>query len=292
MDRLTSIEVFVRVVEGGSFTAAAKGIGVSTTMVTNHIQTLERRLGTRVLNRTTRRLSLTEIGKSFYDQCVDILARIEIAETGVREMHAEPRGRLKISAPVALGSHLVLPALTDYLKAHPKVEVQLMLNDRLVDLAEEGFDAAFRFGRLADSSLVARPLRSFGRVVCATSEYLAEHGTPQFPEELSSHNCLAFHYIQPEREWHFDKPKARAVLVSGQLAVNNVQALLTAVLNGIGIAMLPDFLVETHLAKGTLVQLFPEQDFSRGPLQLVYLPDRQMTSKLRSFVDFVIDRFS
>ena len=292
MDRLTSMEVFVRVVDGSSFTAAAKDIGASTTTVTNHIQALERRLGARLLNRTTRSVSLTEIGKSFYDQCVDVLQRINIAETTVREMHAEPRGRLKISTPVALGSHFVLPALTDYLKAHQKVEIQLMLDDRLIDLAEEGFDAAFRFGRLPDSGLVARPLRSIGRVVCASSEYLAEHGTPQFPEELLSHNCLAFHYVQSEREWHFDKPRGHTIFVSGQLTVNNVQALLTAALNGIGIAMLPDFLVEAHIAKGRLVQLFPEQDFSRGPLQLVYLRDRQMTSKLRSFVDFVIDRFS
>lgn len=292
MDRLTSMEVFVNVVDRGSFTAAAEEAGTSTTSVTTHIKALERRLGTRLLNRTTRRLSLTEIGRSFYEQCVDILGRIDTAETSAREMHAVPRGRLKISAPVALGAHLILPVLSDFLKAHPQVEVQLMLNDRLVDLTEEGFDVAFRFGKLADTSLVARPLRSLGRVVCASPDYLATHGTPEAPDQLVAHNCLAFHYVQPETEWHFDKPKPYTVSVSGQLSVNNVQALLTAVLNGIGIAMLPDFLVANYFATGQLVPLFPEQDFSRAPLQLVYLPDRQMTPKLRSFIDFVIERFS
>jgi DNA-binding transcriptional LysR family regulator len=292
MDRLTSMEVFVRVVDRGSFTTAAEETGTSTTSVTNHIQALERRLGTRLLNRTTRRLSLTEIGKSFYDQCTDILGRIDAAETGAREMYSAPRGRLKISAPVALGANLLLPALADYLKTYPQVKIQLMLNDRLVDLTEEGFDAAFRFGKLADTSLVARPLRSLGRVVCASPDYLAAHGTPESPDELTSHNCLAFHYIQPETEWHFDKPKPHTVSVSGQLAINNVQALLTAVLSGIGIAMLPDFLAASHFATGQLVPLFSEQDFSRAPLQLIYPPDRQMTPKLRSFIDFMIDRLS
>jgi DNA-binding transcriptional LysR family regulator len=291
MDRLTSMEVFVTVVDRGSFTAAAEIIGASTTSITNHIQALERRLGTRLLNRTTRHLSVTEIGQAFYEQCVDILGRVNAAEVGAREMHAVPRGRLKISAPIALGSYLLFPALSAFLKAYPQVEIQLMLNARLVDLADEGFDAAFRFGDLADSGLVARRLRNLGRMVCAAPEYLALHGTPNAPEDLSAHNCLAFHYVQPEREWHFSQPTPHTVPVSGQLSVNNVQALLAACLNGIGIAMLPDYVADEYIDAGQLVRLFPEQDFSRAPLQLVYLPDRQMTPKLRSFVNFVLERF-
>ncbi|CAN7758001.1 LysR family transcriptional regulator [Caballeronia sp. LjRoot34] len=292
MDRLTGMEVFVRVVDKGGFTAAAEASGMSTTMVSNHIQELERRLGARLLNRTTRRHSLTEIGKAFYDQCIDILTRIDGAETEAREMRSEPRGRLRVSAPVSLGSHLLLPLLADYFKAYPRVEVELMLNDRLVDLADEGFDAVFRFGKLGDVGLVARPLRGLGRIVCASPAYLAEQGTPRSPEELASHNCLCFHYIQPEREWRFDKPKSCTISVSGQLTVNNGPALLMAALGGIGIVMLPDFLVANDIASGRLVQLFPEEDFSRAPLQLVYLPDRYMTPKLRSFVDFVVEHLA
>ncbi|WP_322013874.1 LysR family transcriptional regulator [Paraburkholderia sp. J12] len=292
MDRLTSMEVFVAVVDRGSFTAAAEVIGTSTTSITNHVQTLERRLGTRLLNRTTRRLSLTEIGRAFYEQCVDILGRVDAAEVGAREMHASPRGRLKVSAPLALGSYLLFPALADFLKAYPEIEVQLILNDRVVDLTDEGFDVAFRFGNLSDSNLVARPLRNLGRVVCAAPDYLALHGTPETPEDLTSHNCLAFHYVQPEREWHFSHPSPTTIPVSGQLSVNNVQALLAACLNGIGIAMLPDYVAAEYIDAGRLVSLFADQSFTRAPLQLVYLPDRQMTPKLRSFVNFVLERFA
>jgi len=264
---------------------------MSATMASNHVKALELRLGARLLHRTTRRHSLTEIGKAFYEQCVDILARIDNAETTAREMRSQPRGRLRVSAPVTLGSHMLVPALSDYLKEYREVEIELTLNDRVVDLVEEGFDVAFRFGNLPDSGLVARPLRTLSRVVCASPAYLAEHGTPRSAIELATHNCLAFQYIQPERAWRFDEPKSQTVTVSGQLTVNNGPALLMAALNGVGIVMLPEFLVANDVEAGRLVRLFPEQNFSRAPLQLVYLPDRHMTPKLKSFVDFVVERF-
>ncbi len=196
MDRLTGMEIFVRVVDRGGFTAAAEGSGISTTMVSNHIHALEQRLGARLLNRTTRRQSLTEIGQAYYDQCLDILGRIEGAETAAREMLSRPRGRLRVSAPVTLGSHLLVPMLADYLREYREVEVELLLNDRIVDLTDEGFDVAFRFGSLADSGLVARPLQSLNRVVCGSPTYFARHGVPERPEDLADHNCLAFH-LQP-----------------------------------------------------------------------------------------------
>jgi DNA-binding transcriptional LysR family regulator len=291
MDRLTGMEVFVRVVDLGGFTAAAQASGLSTTMVSNHVMALERRLGARLLNRTTRRQSLTEIGARYYAQCLDILARVDGAETQAREMRSSPRGRLRISAPVTLGSHLLIPAVADYLRAQPEVEIDLQLNDRIVDLAEEGFDAAFRFGELADSGLTARRLRSLGRVVCASPGYLASHGTPAEPEDLAGHNCLAFHYVTPEREWIFHGAGGdRKVVTRGQMTVNNGPALLQAALTGIGVAMLPDYLSAADVAAGRLTRLFAEYDLTRAPLQLVYLPDRHMTPKMRSFVDFVLQR--
>ncbi len=291
MDRLTGMEVFVRVVELGGFTAAAKASGISTTMVTNHVQALEQRLGARLINRTTRRHSLTDIGTAYHARCVDILGRIVAAENDARDLLSRPAGRLRISAPVTLGSHLLVPRLADYLAEFREVQIELQLNDRVVDLADEGFDAAFRFGNLPDSGLISRPLQGLKRVICAAPDYLDRHGTPASPDDLIHHNCLAFHYIKPEREWVFEGAEARTIRISGQLTVNNGSALLSAALNGIGIVMLPDYLVAEDLKARKLVRLFPAFDFSRAPLQLIYLPDKYMTPKMKSFVDFVTSAF-
>lgn len=288
MDRLTGMEVFVRVVELGSLSAAAKASGISATMAGNHVQALEQRLGAKLLNRTTRRQSLTEIGSAYYAQCQDVLARIENAERSALEMHIAPRGRLRVSAPTTLGAHLLVPALASYLNAFPEIEIDLQLSDRLIDLAEEGFDVAFRFGVLPDSGLIARPLRSLNRVICASPEYLSRHGTPKTPDSLSTHNCLAFRYIIPERDWVFTSATTQSIRTKGQLTVNDGQALLQAARSGIGIAMLPEYLVAPLLANGQLVSLFPNYNFARAPLQLVYLPDRLMTPKMKSFITFVI----
>jgi len=294
MDRLASMEVFVRVVDAGGFAAAAKAGGISPAMVSNHIQALEKHLGARLLNRTTRRHSLTEIGSAFYDQCVDVLARIAGAETAAREMRLRPTGRLRVSAPITLGTHLLMPALADYLREYPDVTLDLQLNDRTVDLADEGFDAAFRFGVLPDSGLVARPLQQLRRVMCAAPAYLRQRGLPESPSDLATHNCLAFFNVKPEREWQFHGGDhgAETIRTAGQLAVNNGPALLQAALSGLGIVLLPDYLVAAELASGKLVRLFPGADFSSAPLQLVYLPDRHMTPKLRSFIEHILVRFA
>jgi len=291
MDRLTSMEMFVRVVDLGGFKAAAEASGISTTMASNHIKALEERLGAKLLNRTTRRQSLTEIGARYYEQCVDALARIETAEVEAQEMRSRPRGRLKISAPVTLGTHLLAGLFADYLTTYPEVEIDLQLNDRVVDLADEGFDAAFRFGELADSGLVARRLRSLRRTVCASPAYLEAHGTPAEPARLADHRCLPFHYVKPEREWLFQSDEGvQRVAIKGPMTVNNGSALLQAAIAGLGVAMLPDYLAASDVAAGRLVKLFPEFNLSRAPLQVVYLPDRQMTPKMRSFIDFMLER--
>jgi DNA-binding transcriptional LysR family regulator len=292
MDRLTGMETFVRVVELGGFTAAAAAANISPTMVSNHIRALERRLGARLLNRTTRRQSLTDIGTTYYAQCLDILGRIDSAESNARDQRSRPAGRLRISAPITLGAHLLVPAFAEYLREYDEVQIELQLNDRVVDLIDEGFDAAFRFGELPDSSLIARPLRSLNRVVCASPTYLTRHGIPQKPGDLLNHNCLAFHYVHPERDWVFPGANGQSVRIAGQLTVNNGPALLQAALADIGIAMLPDYLVAEDLAAGRLVRLFPEYDFERAPLQLIYLPDRHMTPKMKSFVDFIMQHFA
>jgi DNA-binding transcriptional LysR family regulator len=184
-----------------------------------------------------------------------------------------------------------MPILADYLGTHPEVEIELQLNDRVVDLVDEGFDAAFRFGDLPDSGLVARPLRRLGRVVCASPAYLTRRGTPASPDALTEHECLAFHYIAPERDWLFHRAgETRKVTTSGRLTVNNGPALLQAALAGMGIVLLPDYLAAAEIEAGRLMRLFPEFDMSRAPAHIVYLPDRQMTPKMRSFLDFLIAR--
>src|ERR1700722_5085343 len=260
MDRLTGMETFVRVVELGGFTAAAAAVNISPTMVSNHIRALERRLGARLLNRTTRRQSLTEIGTTYYAQCLDILGRIDSAENEARDRRSRPTGRLRISAPITLGAHLLVPAFAEYLREYAEVEIELQLNDRMVDLADEGFDAAFRFGELSDSSLIARRLGNPNRGVCASPIFLTRHGPPQKPDDLVNHNCLAFHYVQPERDWLFRGARAEGVRVAGQLPLNNGPAFLVAVLADVGIAMLPDYLVSEDLTAGRLVRLFREFD--------------------------------
>lgn len=204
MDRFVSMSIFVRVVERGSFAAAAEGSGMTATMVGNHIRALEGLLGARLLNRTTRRQSLTETGHNYYEQCVSILAQLQSAEIDARDMRARPRGRLRVSAPIIYATYRLAAAMRDYLERYPDVHVELALSDRMVDLADGGFDAAIRVGVLPDSNLIARPLAPSTRIACAAPEYLSKHGTPAVPQDLDHHHCLAFGYDSgPERDWRF-----------------------------------------------------------------------------------------
>lgn len=294
MDQLTAMSMFVRVVDKGGFAAAAEGTGMSATMVGNYLRGLEQKLGTRLLNRTTRRQSLTEIGRSYYEQCVDILARVAAAETDAREMRARPRGRLRIGAPISYGAQRVIPALADYLAANPEVTVDVALNDRVVDLTHESFDAAFRIGQLPDSGLIARPLKPSAWLICAAPSYIARHGEPKTPADLMQHNCLAFDFpAGPERNWLVPSVDGtvETVAVGGRLNINSGIGLRMAALAGIGIIMQPEVLIGDDIATGRLVRLLPDHPAPSWPVHLVYLPDRLMTPKLASFVDFAIRRF-
>ncbi len=292
MDVLASMTVFVKVVDHGSFSAAAQSIGISSTMVGNHIQGLEKHLGTRLLHRTTRRQSLTEIGQGYYTQCLVILGQLEQAELIAREQRAHPRGRLRVSASATLASDRLMPALAAYLKTYPEVDIELQFNDRVVDLVEDGFDVVFRYGELPSSGLVARLLNRNRRIACASPAYLATHGTPQVPADLQQHNCLVFLRATPQREWSFRGVSSENIRVHGQLSANNGTALMNAALEGIGIVLLPQTLVQEALKDGRLVHLLPEHETLDRPLHLVYLPDKHMTPKLSSFIEFMVGRFA
>ncbi|NWB93090.1 LysR family transcriptional regulator [Pseudomonas agarici] len=292
MDVLASMKVFVKVVDHGSFSAAAQSIGISSTMVGNHIQGLEKHLGTRLLHRNTRRQSLTEIGQGYYTQCLVILGQLEQAELIAREQRAHPRGRLRVSASATLASDRLMPALAAYLKTYPEVDIELQFNDRVVDLVEDGFDVVFRYGELPSSGLVARLLNRNRRIACASPAYLAAHGTPQVPADLQQHNCLVFLRATPQREWSFRGVSSENIRVHGQLSANNGIALMNAALEGIGIVLLPQTLVQEALKDGRLVHLLPDHETLDRPLHLVYLPDKHMTPKLSSFIEFMVGRFA
>jgi DNA-binding transcriptional LysR family regulator len=293
MDRLTTLAVFVKVVDAQSFAGAARDLGLSPAMVSKHVQTLEAQLGARLLNRTTRRLSLTEIGRGYYERARQILADLEEADRAASDLQATPRGVLKVNAPFSFGIRHVASAIAAYLAAYPDVTVDVSLNDRYIDLLAEGVDVALRIGRLADSSLIARRLVPIRMVLAAAPAYIARHGQPSAPKDLTGHVCLLYTYAATADEWRFTGPDGRdeVVRVSGRLLANNGDILRTAAVDGLGIALLPSFIAGEHVRSGELVRLLPGFAAPEGALYAVYPPGRHLSPKLRSFIDFLATRF-
>lgn len=294
MDRLASMAAFVKAAEAGSFAAAADALGMSPQMVAKHVASLETRLGTRLLNRTTRRQGLTEIGSAYYERCRVVLAEAEAADLLAHDARTMPRGRLRVSAPVSFGTNSLVPLVAGYLRQHPAVEIDLVLSDRYVDLVEEGYEAVFRIGQLSDSGLMARALRPFHLVACASPAYLRERGTPMAPADLGNHECVGYaDWSRPEaREWHFVRDgRAHDVRPRSRLRVNDAKALLSAALAGYGIAVIDENLAHDALGAGQLVRLLHGFEAPSRPMHLLYLADRQQTPKLRSFIDAVVQAF-
>lgn len=294
MDRLASMTAFIKAVESGSFAAAASALRISPQMVAKHVTYLEARLGTRLLNRTTRRQSLTEIGRTYYDRCKLVLAEVDWADSLADEARGAPRGRLRINAPVTFGTHSLIPLVTRYLRQHPAVEIDLVLSDRFVDLIEEGFEAVFRIGQLSDTSLTACELAPFRLVACASSTYLRERGNPLVPSDLPAHECLGYANLSGPTvsDWRFVRDGvAHAVTVSTHLRVNNASALLQAALDGFGIAFVAEDLARAALLSGDLVRVLPDHQTPSRPMHLLFHPDRRQTPKLRSFIAEVVAQF-
>lgn len=291
-DRLDSMQAFVCAVNEGSFTAAANVLAISPTMVAKHVRFLEARLGEALLNRNTRRQSLTEVGTLYLERCRKVLAEAEAAETCVAALREGPRGLLKVHAPVTFGTERLAPALAGYLARYPAVNVDLTLSDRRVDLTEQGCEAAIRIGDLGNARLIALPLKPYEMWLCASPEYLEAHGTPRTPSALTSHNCLGFAYWRHKDVWHFRAgEQVEEVRVSGRLVVNSGQALRTAALAGIGVVMQPEALLSSDVAAGRLVRLLPDWALDGRPMHLVFPAERRESPKLRSFVDFVVAKF-
>lgn len=291
MDLLDSMKVYVLTVEKGSLSAAAAACDISATMASNHLRDLERRLNTKLLNRTTRRQHLTPFGEDYYLRCKEILQLVQDADVQAQQQQLTPTGKLRVTAPVTFGAENLMPALAVYLARYPEVSVDVVLSDRVVDLLEDGFEAAIRIGPLPDSGLIAKPLAPYRLIICASPDYLARRGTPSKPEELAQHDCIAF---SPAALTHWrlgGDGGDLCVPVGGRLQVNQGQALRVAAVHGLGIVLQPDFLLEDDVRAGRLVRLFPDYTLPCRPMHVVYLPDRYRSPKLRSFVDFMVERF-
>ncbi|HWJ87694.1 MAG TPA: LysR family transcriptional regulator [Pelagibacterium sp.] len=293
MDRFTSMQVFVKVADLGSFAAAASELKLSPAMVAKHIRTLEERLQVTLIRRTTRRQSLTDVGLSFLERCRSILGEVEAAENLAAESQSAPRGLLRVNAPMTFGSTSLARALPDYLRTYPDVSVELTITDRMVDLVDEGFDAVIRIGALADTSLRALAMTPYEMALCAAPAYLASHPAPQHPADLAGHACLGFAHWAPSNEWTFEGPGGvtETVTVHGPLTVNIGHALRMAALAGLGIILQPRILLQDDIDEGLLVPLLPDWRHTARPMHILTAPDRRRTRKLGSFVEFISQRF-
>ncbi|MDQ6706421.1 MAG: LysR family transcriptional regulator [Acidobacteriota bacterium] len=289
---LVGMEIFARVVEAKSFSAAAIRLGISKSAVSKHLTNMEKAMGVRLLNRSTRSLSLTEIGKEFYERCALIVVHAEEAEAAAAHLQAGPRGTLKVNVPVSFGVLHIARLLPDLLAAHPELRVEMTLNDRTVNLVEEGYDAAVVIERRPNPGLVARRLAPIRHQLCATPEYFRRHGIPEIPGQLVAHNCLVYSRLGTENEWCFERADdVIRIQVGGNLRLNNENAIRQAVLTGLGVALLPTYLVGADLRRGDLCTALSEYIAAETSLYAVYLPNRQLSPKARAFVDFLLTRF-
>ena len=293
MDRLASMAAFVKAAESGSFATTASALGISPQMVAKHVTYLEARLGTRLLNRTTRKQSLTVIGKSYYDRCKVALAEVDWADAIADEARGKPRGLLRVNAPVSFGTHSLTPVIARYLRGHPSVDIDLVINDRFLDLIDEGFEAVFRIGPLEKSNLGAIELAPFQKIACGSPAYLKERGIPSTLSDLADHECLLFGYW-PEptvSDWVFVRDGLTAkASIHGRLKANSAASLLQAALAGFGLALLAEELVRPHLATGRLVRVLPNYETPPRPIHLLFHPDRRQTPKLKSFIEMVVEQ--
>jgi DNA-binding transcriptional LysR family regulator len=292
MDRLTAMEVFVRVAKLSSFSEAARELGMSTTAVSRYVKELENWLGVRLLNRTTRKLSLTDIGVDYLARSTALIADAEELARATRELNANPVGTLKISAPVAFGNQHMVPLLPQFMARYAELMIDLLLTDRFVDLVDEGYDVAIRITGSPDAGLIARKLAPCPLVLVAAPAYLERCGTPQLPDELRQHHCIIDRNIRTENRWPLRVGReTRYVKIQGRLIVNSAEAARLAACQGLGIAYIPRFLVNRDLAQGTLVNVLPDFSLAQTSIYAIYPHNRHLSAKVRLFVDYLKERF-
>ncbi|HYD93972.1 MAG TPA: LysR family transcriptional regulator [Noviherbaspirillum sp.] len=295
MDKLQAMEVFVQVVDAGSFTRAADNMQLPKATVSTLIRNLEQELRAKLLNRTTRQISVTPDGAAYYERCMAILADVRDAEEALSQSKASPRGRLRVEAPAGLARTLLIPALPSFFERYPDIELEMGCTDRTVDLIEEGVDCAVRGGELADSTLVARRVGSIALATCATPSYLALHGTPTHPNDLLQHRCINYFSARTGKihEWVFMRGDERLQLrVPGRMAINDSNGYLSAGLAGLGIGQMAAYTVKPFIQSGLLEPLLTDWCSSAVPMHVVYPQNRHLSAKVRAFVEWVSELLS
>jgi len=292
MDQLQSMRVFTKVVETGSFIAASEAMGISRPMASKHVARLEHTLGVKLLTRTTRTVSMTEAGRSFYGRCLNIFASIDEAVQEAGNLRVQPKGQLRVSAPHSFGHKHLARSIAGFMQAFPDIEVDLTLNDRVIDLVDEGFDLAIRIGHLSDSSLIARKLATCYLKVCASPSYIEAHGMPQTPDDLLEHNCLYYCYLVEGTRWKFRKDgQDYTVKTSGRFQANSGDAITEAAVQGLGVLLEPTFITGPHLASGALVPLLSDYEIAPRGIYAVYPQNRLLPQKVRVFIDYLAKQY-
>jgi DNA-binding transcriptional LysR family regulator len=292
MDKLQEMTTFVAVVDAGSFVAAADATGLSKAAVSRHVGDLERRLGTRLMQRTTRRLSVTAEGQAFYARCKELLGAIDEAESELLSTRTEPSGLIRVNAPLTFGVLQLAPLWGPFRDQYPKVALDITLTDRVVDLVEEGYDVAVRISRLPSSTLVSRKLASTRLRLCASENYLKKHGVPQHPSDLAAHQVISYTYLATQDEWQFIGPNgAQGIRISASIHTNNGDTCRRAALDHQGIVLQPDFLVGDDLKRGTLTELMPLYRAVELGIYVVYPTRKYLPLKIRRLVDFLVESF-
>ena len=291
MDRTTSMATFVRVVDAGGFASAGRALGMSPSTVTEHVHALEERLGVRLLNRSTRKISLTEIGGAYYERSRQILADLDEADRVAHALHSSPRGTLRLNTSVAIPPFLA-PVIAEYADLHPDVSVNLSMTECMVDMVGEGFDLAVRDSSVSDLSLIARRLATYRFAVCAAPSYLERRGTPMRPADLLEHNCLRWSHSAWGDEWRFVGPDGeQSVAPTGNLQSNSANALRLAAVHGQGMIMSPMFLVADDIKAGRLVSILQESLQEEHAINAIYPHRQHVPAKVRSFIDLLIRYF-
>jgi DNA-binding transcriptional LysR family regulator len=292
MDKFEAMDAFTKVVATRSFAEAGRRLGLTRSAVSKAVMELERVLGARLLDRTTRRVAPTEAGLAYYERCIAILAEVEETELQVSRLHDEPRGVLKINAPMTFGMLYLGSAVADFMARYPDLTIELTLNDRFIDPLEEGVDVTVRIGTLSDSSLIARRLVPARRVLAAAPEYTARHGAPKVPADLAHHRCLNYGHSSSLQRWQLmQDDKLVSVPIASALCSNNGDVLRAAALKGNGITLLPTFMVGPDIKEGRLQVVLPHYLPSELGIYALYAPNRYLAAKTRLFVDFLVERF-
>jgi len=294
MDTLDGLKTVVAVVETGSFTSASERLGISKALVSKYVGEVEKKLGIRLFNRTTRQLALTEAGRRYYQQSVTLLEQYMALVDNVTGEQSKPRGLLRVSAPVTFGEMILSPLLPKFLTLYPDLHIELVLTNSAIDMLEEGIDVRLRIGGVDDSSMIARHLKTFPLVLCASSAYIVKNGLPKTPQQIAEHKCIIDSNFRIGKQWPFISPDGQAVTVDVQsaISVNSPQAVREVAIAGGGIAMTPEFIVEDAINDGKLISILPEFTTLEFGLYAIYPHRKYVAKKVRCFIDFALEQFS